>query len=469
MAPDIFMRCLAASLTCALCTATAWGQATPNWGALGTAPAPAQAASSLQSARPGTAMVAGSALGSKTHSASSALGALSATPTITTNAQAALPPIGAKAALLPSTKPALEKTALLPPADVVAHLKSAGLDAKDPALGAKLKALAQQHGTAYVRNHVVSSSPVVSKQPSRAFIRAQGPTQVRMAAPEARLASVNGQFVGLAEFLGSVHTLKDAPPQPGQWIAAIISANLLLPANSVSPATFSVSFDCGGLNPRWSGRAFSTSYSAIQEWPQVYQPQLIGPPYKYVATSDSGPELPIGRIRTGNMTIQFDAVSVSASPRFAPGQASVTIDATVDHTPVLTGIGSVSPWGSTGLGATNATLQNAGTPRVGTGDWSVNTQGTDTVGDVQLGPGWTVTSTVIKSAVSATTPQNLVPDNTWRGAKVTQTPPPGTLRTGVAWHYSGVDSLDYTIEWTLSGPLGQRPLMTMVKHDSCDS
>ena len=82
---------------------------------------------------------------------------------------------------------------------------------------------------------------------------------------------------------------------------------------------------------------------------------------------------------------------------------------------------------------------------------------------------FSATSTVIKSALSATRPQDLAPDDAGRGARVTQTPPPGTLRTGVTWHYSGIDSLDYTIEWTLTGPAGQRPIMTMTKHDSCDS
>jgi hypothetical protein len=49
------------------------------------------------------------------------------------------------------------------------------------------------------------------------------------------------------------------------------------------------------------------------------------------------------------------------------------------------------------------------------------------------------------------------------------TPPAGNdLRTAVHWHYSGIDSLDYTVEWTLSGPLGQRPLLTMAKYGSCD-
>jgi hypothetical protein len=88
---------------------------------------------------------------------------------------------------------------------------------------------------------------------------------------------------------------------------------------------------------------------------------------------------------------------------------------------------------------------------------------------VQLAPGWKVTSTTIKSAVSATAPQDLSPDNTWRGASVTTTPQGSDLRSAVHWHYSGIDSLDYTMEWQLSGPAGQRPLLTMAKNGSCDN
>jgi hypothetical protein len=79
-----------------------------------------------------------------------------------------------------------------------------------------------------------------------------------------------------------------------------------------------------------------------------------------------------------------------------------------------------------------------------------------------------VKSAVIKAASSAAAPLETAPENIWRGATVTLQPQGGTLRTGVHWHYGGIDTLDYTIEWTLVGPLGQRPLLTMAKFNSCD-
>ena len=60
------------------------------------------------------------------------------------------------------------KPAQLPPVEVVARVKGAGLDATDPALGAKLKALVQQRGAAYASGRVVSSaSTAVKKAPRR--------------------------------------------------------------------------------------------------------------------------------------------------------------------------------------------------------------------------------------------------------------------------------------------------------------
>jgi hypothetical protein len=182
--------------------------------------------------------------------------------------------------------------------------------------------------------------------------------------------------------------------------------------------------------------------------------------------------LPIGKPREGQLAVSFANVTGYPSyVTFIPETLTVTVDATVDHSPALTGAGSVAPWGGTGIGPGNASLGNPGVPRVGGGtDYSVQTQGDDLVGaGLSLGPGWKVTSTAIKSAFSAVAPDVLAPDNTWRGASVKQAPEGADLRTITHWHYSGIDSLDYTIEWTLQGPAGQRPLMTMQKIGDCDS
>jgi hypothetical protein len=437
--------------------ATAWGQTTPNWGALSTA--------SPQRAELATVATPASAPSAKPLAPATALGAK---PTLTTSA------VGAKAALLPSTKPALEKPALLPPAEVVAHLKSAGLDAKDPALGAKLKALAQQHGATYVRSRVTSMAPVVVKKAAPPLL-SQIPGGMRNAARTTRPAQFAPETGYIEQWVASGRSINSPKPAVVADVGLLgwfVRANHLIAPGGVN-GSYEIAFDCGGVNPKWSAFVANANEEIVNRFfpdaSDAYKSSASGPPYGHVAMlyEDS---LPIGHNRTGKVTIHFDNVTATATAVFAPTQAMATITATIDHTPTLTSVGLLVPWGSTGLSADNATLQDAGTPRVGSGDWTVNTQGNDSVGDgVQLGPGWTVTSTIIKSAMSASAPQDLTPDNAWRGAKVTLPPQAGTLRTGVAWHYRGVDSLDYTVEWTLTGPLGQRPLMTMTKHDSCDN
>ena len=89
---------------------------------------------------------------------------------------------------------------------------------------------------------------------------------------------------------------------------------------------------------------------------------------------------------------------------------------------------------------------------------------------VNLGSGWSVTSTKIIAAHSVLdAPNDSTPDDSYRGASVTQPPSSGRLQTGVHWHYGVAESLSYTIEWQLQGPSGQRPLLTMPLGGPCDS
>ncbi|MGA7990832.1 MAG: hypothetical protein WCC53_05315, partial [Thermoanaerobaculia bacterium] len=191
--------------------------------------------------------------------------------------------------------------------------------------------------------------------------------------------------------------------------------------------------------------------------------------YPYYADVDFS-YLPIGQPRSAQLTLSFEnVVTAPFQVTLEPDLGTATVSVTIDHTPQVTGVGLVYPWGSTNLSNANTKLGSASTQRVGGGDWQTQTTGDDLVGvAVSLGQGWKVTSTAVKSAMSATSPQDLSPDNTWRGAAVTTAPSGNDLRTAVHWHYSGIDSLDYTLEWQLAGPMGQRPLLTMAKYGSCD-
>ena len=54
-------------------------------------------------------------------------------------------------------------------------------------------------------------------------------------------------------------------------------------------------------------------------------------------------------------------------------------------------------------------------------------------------------------------------------ANITTAPQSTDLRTAVHWRYSRIDSLDYTIEWQIAGPLGARPFAAMTKYGTCDN
>jgi hypothetical protein len=357
----------------------------------------------------------------------------------------------------------------VPPA-VLERLKSAGLDARAPDFTSRLKALAAQTGPAYVRSHVLSTAPVAVRKASPPR---PSPLTASAAAGAARRLN---KALPLTLTKGSIafqiwdvnHTPSDlsstplASPVPWAFLVFVEQKVEISGSGSMT-----LSLGCAGL--RSSAHALVVeAFGDFFKGTPWYFPSL-GDAYPYWVLPDDFPPFAIGKKRSGTISITFDGVNASAPASFLPTEATVTIDVTIDHTPALGGVGTVSPWGSTGLASKNALLQNPATPRVGNGDWTSSLKGNDLVGDgVQVTPGWTITSTTIKSALSAAAPQDTSPENSWRGAKVTLPPQAGTLRTGVAWHYSGVDTLDYTVEWTLTGPLGVRPLLTMAKHDACE-
>jgi hypothetical protein len=384
---------------------------------------------------------------------------------------------GAPVAPLAGQKPpaVMAAGAAVPP-EVVERLRKAGLDAKDPNLGGKLKTLAASTGQAFVRSHVMSST---AKSRSATLKRAavsgggigRSPTNLRLASALPVPGVVDGVYDDSQAFLPSPSQISSAHGHtwPGRYFFLVETKKKIavkggptfsignIALNYGCSAQLGVNFTtaAAGDDPNFSGEGVPS------------RPPANGSYYYWVSVDFS--ELPVGQPRKTQATILFENVAAPVSLLLQPTQGTVTLSVTIDHSPKLTGAGIVYPWGSTGLAGSNAQLGSAGTARVGPGDWQTQTTGDDLVGvGVALGPGWSVVSTKISGAVSAISPQDLSPDNTWRGASVTTPPAGNDLRTAVHWHYSGIDSLDYTVEWTLAGPMGQRPLLTMAKYGSCD-
>jgi len=97
-------------------------------------------------------------------------------------------------------------------------------------------------------------------------------------------------------------------------------------------------------------------------------------------------------------------------------------------------------------------------------------QGEDILGSgIQLGAGYVAKAEIIASHSVADLGGDASPDNTYRGASVSVQPQANRLQTTVKWHIGPGDSLQYQVRWTLTGPYGQRALMTMPKQGICDS
>jgi hypothetical protein len=356
------------------------------------------------------------------------------------------------------------------------RLRKAGLDPKDPNLGAKLRSLAAGASAGYARTHVMSSTAASSGGAGSAkrSIAPKGASGGASSAPFSGLP-VPGTIVAAYEALGAPLfgnrpiSAQSSKNFPGLY-HFLVRTNKKIAVKSgptFSDASASLSYGCSAaLDPIHAMAAAADDPNFQMGLPSV---PPSGGSYSYYVTVQF-PSLPVGQARSAQLTLSFENVATAPyGVTLLPDMGTATVSVTIDQVPQVTGVGSVSPWGSTNLSNANAKLASSSTPRVGAGNWQTQTSGDDLVGvSVGLGPGWTVTSTAVKSAMSGTSPQDLSPDNAWRGAAVTMPPSGSDLRTAVHWHYSGIDSLTYTVEWHLAGPMGQRPLLTMAKYGSCD-
>jgi len=373
--------------------------------------------------------------------------------------------------------PAVSAAVSAVPPEVAERLRKAGLDAKDPNLANKLKSLAASTGAAFVRSHVMSSraariGPVAKAPGPFGSGASRSSSSLRVVAASLPVSGVvDGVYDDAQNQLASPAPISSTHGHhyPGQYYFLVRTKTKVAVKGGpmFSIGNIGLNYGCSAQTGIIMVTAAAGDDSNFLALGMPSRPPANGSYFYWVSVWFS--DLPIGQPRNAQATIHFENVEAPVSLVLQPGVSTVTLAVTIDHSPKLTGVGIIYPWGSTGLGASNAQLASAGTERVGTGNWETQTQGDDLLGvGVGLGAGWQVVSTKISGAVSATSPQDLSPDNTWRGASVT-TPPAGSdLRTAVHWHYSGIDSLDYTIEWTLSGPEGQRPLLTLAKYGSCD-
>lgn len=359
-----------------------------------------------------------------------------------------------------------------------ARLRSAGLDSADPGLLAKLQAKLRETEAAFRGAHA-SSVRIVPKKPQVSSTRgmssgaqagaasAFGPQ--KGAAPGDRIASGLKTITmeGLYSSRGNPITEWDLyggrdfalvsmkSSGDGKWFCFCSQVTITGPCG--------VNISQQGQEAM--GGVFVGAKATHGEDLKV-MPPVAGREYFYIEVKHGGLDLGASpRNLTVSVKTDFSLpASISITAHAQPVLATITL--TIDAAPPFVTSNSF------GIGKSNGLFGNPGATRLDPGtNPSASTAGDDKIGvGVNLGPGWSVTSTKVVAAHSVLdAPNDATPDNSYRGAAVTQSPSSGRLETTVHWHYGAAESLSYTIEWQLQGPGGQRPILTMPLGGPCDS
>lgn len=379
-----------------------------------------------------------------------------------------------------------------------ARLKAAGLDPADPELAIKLQAKFSNSGAQF-RNAHMSSVRILHKQPrlpktrtmsssapSGPAVPALGANQ-SAASASARLAKSNTgnrvaemiaglAFVGLYSDSGTPLQALDEYGYGYNSFALVSFADdgfLGYPDPNYSwdhSGTVQITGPCG-INftapHAWAIGGDKVSYvNGPYSMNLTNMPDSGGKSYMYVEVAYPGFDLGATPLKLTVSVRIASSLTASFSKLAHPQPATAIVDLTIDAAPPFIASNSF------GIGNSNGLFANPGATRLDPGtNPNASTSGDDVVGlGVNLGAGWSVTSAKVIAVHSVLdAPNDTTPDDSYRGAVVTQPPSSGRLQTGVHWHYGTAESLSYTIEWQLQGPGGQRPLLTMPLGGSCDS
>ena len=246
------------------------------------------------------------------------------------------------------------------------RLRHAGLDLKDPNLGAKLRSLAVGASAGYTRAHIMSSTAASSGGAGSAkrSLASKGVSGGASSAPFSGLP-VPGTIV--AAYDVSAAPLSGNRPisaQRGNLFSGLY--NFLVKTNkkiavksgpTFSAASTSLSYGCAAaLDPGFHAMAAAADDPSFQMGLPSVPPS--GGSYSYYVTVQF-PSLPVGQARAAQMTLSFGNVTTSRTGvTLLPDTGTATVSVTIDQSPQVTGVGSVSPWGSTNLSNASAKLGN---------------------------------------------------------------------------------------------------------------
>jgi len=321
----------------------------------------------------------------------------------------------------------------------IARLKAAGLDPGDPQLTQKLKTKLLQSPGRGGKKAGISIQPSAKGSGGRPYTLPAGLGKGRTAPPSGP-PSLTIDQLSLDPFriAGLLKVRSGKFVNPGD-----ISYRLQEPTCGVDVSGV---LEGGGSVVCCGVDADGTEWMSVEDF--LGTPFVLGGKPRNVTATLTSSGLPAATKVFSNIWGRFQAVTIT-----------MTIDAQPPHLPA----------NDFGITAANAKLGGSG-PRASTGEPWTSTSGEDTIGlGVNLGAGYQVTETKITSAQSQLDPPGAnSPENAYRFARIKTKPDGGRLQTVVDWMYGAGESLTYTIEWKLSGPMGQRPLSTMPSAGPCD-
>jgi hypothetical protein len=355
-----------------------------------------------------------------------ALFALSAVPTATPTTSTRLAPVGGGV------------LRVRVPAGLASRLRAAGLDPSDPQLSQKLKQRFTDVLRRGGRRTGIRTQTGLKRGGAPVYPLPAGLARGRTSSPSGPASlEIQQFFLSAWDVYGTLKVKAPGAFSPGQITYRLTEPTCGL---DVSGAFESHGVFCCGYDKE------HVEWMSVQAYPS--KAFIFGGKGRSVTMTVTASGLPTATKVFQNVWGRTETVTLT-----------LTIDAAPPHLPA----------NEFGIGAANAQFGGAGA-RSSTGEPWTSTSGEDTIGlGVNLGAGYTVTSTKITAVHSQLDPPGYsAPENAYRYAKIKTPPGGGRLQTVVEWMYGPAESLTYTIEWVLGGPMGQRPLSTMPSAGPCD-
>src|SRR5262245_50369383 len=333
-------------------------------------------------------------------------------------------------------------------AALATRLRAAGLDPADPQLGQKLRQRLDVSRQTLLRRSGLVTKPLPPAQnakgtrsPSQVMRFSDGLLKARPVTPVGTSLSIDEASLYYDELDAMLKVTA-----PKVYKASDIAYRATEPICGL---------DASGPMESWMGSTWPCCLFDHQGVESMNLKAVISKPFALGA-------------KPRDVTVAFSSPGLPSATRVFPGihgyndQVFVilTIDALPPHVP------------SNGFGIQEKDCHLGGSgARASTGEPWLPTGGEDTLAlGVNLGAAYKVTETKITAAHSQLdVPDYTAPEDAFRYARI-KTPPAGNrITTVVDWMYGPGDSLTYTIQWTLVGPAGQRPLMTIPLGGPCDS